>query len=63
MEWISVKDRLPNEEQDVLLYVESIETYGMHGERKKYTITYIMDIMKAENGLQVIAMDASTFTR
>lgn len=35
MEWISVKDRLPDEEQEVLLYTEEIETYGRHGERKK----------------------------
>lgn len=30
-----MKDRLPDEEQDVLIYTEEIETYGRHGERKK----------------------------
>lgn len=34
-EWISVKDRFPEEEQEVLLYTEEIETYGRHCERKK----------------------------
>lgn len=32
--WISVKDRLPDEEQDVLMLVEEIEVYGKHDERK-----------------------------
>ena len=35
MEWISVKDRLPDDEQDVLLFTETVETYGRHKERKK----------------------------
>lgn len=35
MEWISVKDRLPDEEAEVLLCTEEIETYGRHGEKKK----------------------------
>lgn len=34
MEWISVKDRLPDAEQDVLLFTETIETYGKHNEKK-----------------------------
>lgn len=37
-EWISVKDRLPDdEEQDahgVLIHMEVVETYGKHNERK-----------------------------
>ena len=32
--WISVKDRLPDVEQDVLMLVEEIEVYGKHDERK-----------------------------
>lgn len=35
MEWISVKDKLPDEEQEVLLYTEEIESYGRYGKRKK----------------------------
>ena len=34
MEWISVKDRLPDEEQDVLLLIREIEFYGRHLEKK-----------------------------
>lgn len=34
-EWISVKDRLPEVEDDVLVRVREIETYGRHNERKK----------------------------
>ena len=33
--WISVKDRLPEVEDDVLVRVREIETYGRHNERKK----------------------------
>ena len=33
-EWISVKQRLPDAEQDVLLFTETIETYGKHNEKK-----------------------------
>lgn len=33
-EWISVKDRLPDSEQDVLMLVEEVEVYGKHDERK-----------------------------
>ena len=35
MEWISVKDRFPDDEQDVLIFTETVETYGKHKERKK----------------------------
>ena len=34
-EWISVKDRLPDEEQDVLLLIREIEFYGRHLEKRK----------------------------
>ena len=34
-EWISVKDRLPDQEQDVILCTREIETYGKHHEKKK----------------------------
>ena len=34
-EWISVKDRLPEPEQDVILCTREIETYGKHHEKKK----------------------------
>ena len=33
--WISVKDRLPEPEQEVLLCTREIETYGRHNEKKK----------------------------
>ena len=33
--WISVKDRLPNEEDDVLILVREIEHYGRHHEKKE----------------------------
>jgi Protein of unknown function (DUF551). len=33
-EWISVEDRLPSEEDDVLLLVREVEHYGRHGERR-----------------------------
>ena len=36
MEWISVKDRLPSEEEDVLVLVRNIEHYGRHNEKKKH---------------------------
>ena len=32
--WISVKDRLPEDVQDVLVLVEETEVYGKHAERK-----------------------------
>ncbi len=34
-EWISVKDKLPDEEEDVLLLVREIEFYGKHQEKRK----------------------------
>lgn len=34
MNWISVKDKLPNEEQDVLVLVRKIEHYGRHNEKR-----------------------------
>ena len=34
-EWISVKDRLPESEQDVILCTRETETYGKHHEKKK----------------------------
>ena len=34
-EWVSVKDRLPDPEQDVILCTREIETYGKHHEKKK----------------------------
>lgn len=35
MEWISVKDRLPNEEDNVILLVKEIEHYGRYNEKRK----------------------------
>ena len=41
-EWISVKDRLPDPDQDVILCTLEIETYGKHHEKKKiYRNIYI----------------------
>lgn len=34
-EWISVKDRLPDEEQDVLILIREIEFFGKHKEKRK----------------------------
>lgn len=34
-EWISVKDRLPDEEQDVLLLIREIEFFGKHLKKRK----------------------------
>lgn len=34
-EWVSVKDRLPEPEQGVILCTREIETYGKHYEKKK----------------------------
>lgn len=34
-EWVSVKDRLPDPDQDVILCTREIETYGKHHEKKK----------------------------
>lgn len=34
MDWISVKDRLPDEEDDVLLLVREVEHYGRHEEKR-----------------------------
>ncbi len=34
-EWISVKDRLPDEDDDVLLLVRETEFYGKHQEKRK----------------------------
>lgn len=33
--WISVKDRLPDEEEDVLLLVREVEYYGRYGGEKE----------------------------
>ena len=33
--WISVKERLPNEEDDVLILVREIEHYGRHHEKRE----------------------------
>lgn len=32
--WISVKDKLPDEEEDVLLLVREVEHYGRHAEKR-----------------------------
>lgn len=34
-EWISVEERLPNEEEDVLVLVREVEHYGKHLEKRK----------------------------
>lgn len=34
MDWISVKDRLPDEEKDVLLLVREVERYGRRGKKR-----------------------------
>lgn len=34
-EWISVKDRLPDEEEDVIVLIREIEHYGRHKEKRK----------------------------
>ena len=34
-EWISVKDRVPDEEDDVLVLVREIEFYGKYKEKRK----------------------------
>ena len=34
-EWIPVTERLPDQEQDVILCTREIETYGKHHEKKK----------------------------
>ncbi len=34
-EWISVKDRLPKEDADVILLVREVEHYGRHDEKRK----------------------------
>lgn len=34
-EWISVKEKMPDEEQDVLLLIQEIEFYGRHLEKRK----------------------------
>ena len=33
--WVSVKDRLPDEEEDVLILIKETEYYGKHRDRKK----------------------------
>jgi hypothetical protein len=33
--WISVKDRLPSEEEDVIVLVREIEHYGKHKEKRE----------------------------
>ena len=41
-EWISVKDRLPEDDQEVILCTRETETYGKHREKKKiYKNIYI----------------------
>lgn len=34
-EWISVKDRLPEDDDEVLMFTEEVETYGRHKEKRK----------------------------
>lgn len=41
-EWISVEERLPNEEEDVLVLVREVEHYGKHLEKRKvYRDVYV----------------------
>lgn len=41
MDWISVKDRLPDEEKDVLLLVREVERYGRRGKKGTYIDGYL----------------------
>lgn len=34
-EWISVKDKVPDSDQEVILCTREVETYGRHREKKK----------------------------
>lgn len=34
-EWISVEDRLPEDDQEVILCTRETETYGKHREKKE----------------------------
>ncbi len=34
-DWISVKDQLPDEEDEVLLLLRQVEHYGKHNEKRK----------------------------
>ena len=61
-EWISVKDRLPEDDQEVILCTREIETYGRHCEKRKSIEISIVVTSTGTNGLQAIAMDASTFS-
>ena len=50
-EWISVKDRLPEPEQDVILCTREIETYGKHHEKKKIYRNIYMGYFDGEEWL------------
>lgn len=40
-QWISVKDKMPEEDDDVIILCREIEHYGIHKEkRKSYRFTY-----------------------
>jgi hypothetical protein len=34
-EWISVKDKLPEDDEDVILLLREVERYGLHKEKAK----------------------------
>ena len=50
-EWVSVKDRLPDTDQDVILYTREIETYGKHHEKKKIYRNIYMGYFDGEEWL------------
>ena len=45
-EWISVDDRLPEPEQDVILCTSEIETYGRHSEKKENLSQYLYGLLR-----------------
>ena len=61
-EWISVKEKLPEEDQGVILCTRETETYGKHREKRKSIKISTLVTSMDTNGLQAIVMAASTFS-